>query len=293
MDYDVVIIGAGPAGLSAAVYLRRAGMNVAIIEKQSFSGGQMLLTGSVENYLGFPSITGDALADRFYKHAKWLGTDFIEGEVSAIDNQTVRLKNFKSIRAEIIVLAMGSTHKTLGLKNEKELNGKGISYCALCDGNFFKNRKVAVIGGGDTALEDAIYLSSICSSVTLIHRRDKLKGSKILQDKFFRMPNTHLLFNDEVREFKGDKRLKALVLKSGQELTVDGAFISIGQNPQNELVRGKVRLDTQGYIITDEYCRTSLHKVFAVGDIRSKNCRQIVTAVADGAIVTKGIMETI
>lgn len=293
MDYDVVIIGAGPAGLSAAVYLRRAGMSVAIIEKQSFSGGQILLTGNVENYLGFPTITGDALADRFYKHAKWLGTDFIEGEVSAIDNHTVRLNNFKNIDAEMIVLAMGTVHKTLGLKNEKELSGKGISYCALCDGNFFKSRKVAVIGGGDTALEDAIYLSSICSSVTLIHRRDKLKGSKILQDKLFRMANIHLLLNDEVSELKGNSRLRALVLKSGQELTVDGAFISIGQNPQNELVRGKVKLDTQGYIITDEYCRTSLQRVFAIGDIRSKNCRQIVTAVADGAIVSKGIMEAI
>lgn len=293
MEYDVVIIGAGPAGLSAAVYLRRAGMRIAIIEMQGFSGGQVLMTGSVENYLGFPLITGDALADKFYNHAKGLGADFITGEIIELNQQTVFFKNGKEIKARAVVLATGSSHRMLGIENEKEFTGKGISYCALCDGALYKKKRIAVIGGGDTALEDSIYLSSICESVTLIHRREKLRASKILQDKFFSLANTDFIPNNEVKEFCGTDRLNSIILKNGEDLKADGVFVAIGQVPRNKLVENKVELDKQGYIITDEYCKTSLDNIFAIGDIRSKNCRQIVTAVADGAIVSKAIAQTI
>ncbi len=290
MKYDVLIIGGGPAGLSAAIYLRRAMLTVAVVEKQAFTGGQMLLTGSIENYPGFESISGDELSEKFHNHAAGLGAQIIVGEVVSLDGKTAVLRDGRKISAKAVVLAMGSAHKRLGAKGEMKFSGRGVSYCATCDGAFFRNKDVAVIGGGDTALEDAIYLASMCSSVTIVHRRSELRAAKILQDKFLMMNNSDLIINDEVEEFCGENLLKSIKLKSGRELKLSGAFVAIGQSPQSDFMIDKADMDSEGYFVTDEYCMTSLDGVFAIGDIRRKNCRQIVTAVADGAIVSKGIL---
>lgn len=290
MEYDVLIIGGGPAGMSAAIYLRRAMLTVAVVEKQAFTGGQLLLTNNIENYPGFESITGDELSEKFHKHAAGLGAEIIVGEVVHLDGKTAGLRDGREISAKAVVLAMGSAHNRLGAKGEMEFSGRGVSYCATCDGAFFHNKDVAVIGGGDTALEDAIYLASMCHSVTIVHRRSELRAAKILQDKFLMLNNSVLITNDEVEEFCGENLLSSIKLKSGKELKVSGAFVAIGQAPQSDFMIDKADMDSEGYFITDEYCRTSLDGVFAIGDIRQKNCRQIVTAAADGAIVSKGIL---
>ncbi len=289
MTYDAVIIGAGPAGLSCAVYLKRAMLSVAVIEKQPFSGGQMLYTEEIENYLGFESITGNALSEKFKDHAKNMGAEFIKGDADCIENGNVKLKDGRIISAKVIVIATGSAHKKLDVKGEQTFAGRGVSYCATCDGAFFTDKEVAVIGGGDTAIEDAIYLSNICSRVTLIHRRKELRAAKILSEKFLSLPNTEVLYNEETAEFQGENQLSKIVLKSGKELKVNGAFVAVGQAPQAQFAPPRIK-NNQGYIITDDYCKTSMDAVFAIGDVREKNCRQIVTAVADGAIACKGIL---
>lgn len=289
--YDTVIIGSGPAGLSAAVYLKRGGLDVCIIEKQGFSGGQILLTSIVENYLGFSSITGDALADKFFRHAHELGTDFLTDEAEKVDKNKVILKSGKSLLFDHLIIATGSSHKTLDVLGEKEFAAKGISYCALCDGALFSGKEVIVIGGGDTALEEAFYLAKTCKKVTLIHRRSTLRASKILQNRFFSLNNTQFIANDEIKQFCGETTLNAVILKSGKRINTSGAFIAIGQNPQNNLIKDIVKLDNQGYIITDDYCKTSVSGIYAIGDIRSKNCRQIITAAADGAIAAHSILQ--
>lgn len=290
MEYDILIIGGGPAGLSTAIYLRRAMMKVAVIEKQVFTGGQLLLTESIENYPGFNEITGSELSEKMHAHAVELGTEIIRSEVASLDGKSVVLKDGRELTAKAIVLAMGSAHRRLGAEGEMKFSGRGVSYCATCDGAFFAGKSVAVIGGGDTAFEDAIYLCGVCGNVTLIHRRNQFRAAKILQDKFLSMENSATITNDEVKEFCGDKLLSSIKLKSGREIDVSGAFVAVGQAPQSDFVKGKVNTDSEGYIITDEFCMTSCDGIFAVGDIRRKNCRQIVTAVADGAIVSKGIL---
>lgn len=289
MDFDVIIIGAGPAGLSAAIYLRRAMQNVAVIEKQYFPGGQLLLTQSIENYPGFESITGDELTEKFKSHAVNLGAQIIKGEVVSADNKSVTLKDGNTLTARAVIIAAGSAHKKLGALGEKELSGRGVSYCAVCDGAFFADKETVVIGGGDTALEDAIYLAKICKKVTLVHRRDFLRASQILQNQFFSFDNTEFIPNDEVAEFKGDNLLSEIILKSGKKITAQGAFVAVGQAPQADFIADKVETDSLGHIITDDLCLTSIDGLFAIGDIRSKKCRQVVTAVADGAIVSMGV----
>ena len=214
--YDVLIIGAGPAGLSAAVYLKRAMLSVAIIEKQPLSGGQILTSYNIENYLGFTQISGTELAEKFKKHAEAAGACFIFGEVLKINKNSVELHNGKTISAKAIIIASGASHRHLGIKGEKEFIGKGISYCATCDGAFFADKSVAVIGGGDAALENALYLSNICKRVTLIHRRKRLRAAEILAERFFSKPNTEFIPNDEAKEFCGDKKLTNTILKSGK-----------------------------------------------------------------------------
>lgn len=291
MRYDVVIIGAGPAGLSAAIYLRRAMFSVAVMEKQYFPGGQLLLTQEVENYPGFESITGEALSDKFKAHAEKLGAEFIKGEVTEIKGKTVVLSDGREIGASAVVIAAGCAHKKLNIKGEQKFSGRGVSYCAVCDGAFFAGKDTAVIGGGDTALEDALYLAKICKSVTLVHRRDELRASKILQERFFSMENTSFIGSDEAVEFKGEKLLEQIVLKSGKILDVSGAFVAIGQLPQDDFIPDTVKKNDRGYIVTDELCRTNVDGIFAAGDVIDKPCRQIVTAAADGAIVSLAVAE--
>lgn len=290
MKFDAVIIGSGPAGLSAAVYLRRAMLSVAVVEKEYMSGGQILLTEKVENYLGFESISGFELADKFRKHAENLGAEFIKGEVTDVTPTAVTLKKGDIIETKAVIIAAGAKHRMVGAVGEKELSGRGVSYCAVCDGAFFKDKAVVVVGGGDTALEDAIYLAGVCKKVTLIHRRDELRGAKVLQEKFFSLDNTEFVSSDEIQSFNGDKKLESVTLKSGKSISADGAFIAIGQVPNTEFIKGNLELAKDGSIVTDEECRTNIDEIFAVGDVRNKSCRQITTAVADGAIASKSVL---
>ncbi|MDE6506676.1 MAG: FAD-dependent oxidoreductase [Eubacterium sp.] len=291
--YDVLIIGAGPAGLSAAVYLKRAMLSVAIIEKQPLSGGQILTSYNIENYLGFTQISGTELAEKFKKHAEAAGACFISGEVLKINKNSVELNNGKTISAKAIIIASGASHRHLGIKGEKEFIGKGISYCAACDGSFFADKSVAVIGGGDAALENALYLSNICKRVTLIHRRKKLRAAEILSERFFSKPNTEFIPNDEALEFCGNEKLTNIILKSGKTLTAEGAFIAIGQSPQTKFISKDIKTNVNGYIITDNDCLTSEDGIFAIGDVREKSCRQIITAAADGAVVSQSVLNYI
>lgn len=290
MKFDAVIIGSGPAGLSAAVYLRRAMLSVAVVEKEYMSGGQILLTEKVENYLGFESISGFELAEKFRKHAENLGAEFIKGEVTDVTPTAVTLKKGDIIETKAVIIAAGAKHRMVGAVGEKELSGRGVSYCAVCDGAFFKDKAVVVVGGGDTALEDAIYLAGVCKKVTLIHRRDELRGAKVLQEKFFSLDNTEFVSSDEIQSFNGDKKLESVTLKSGKSISADGAFIAIGQVPNTEFIKGNLELAKDGSIVTDEECRTNIDGIFAVGDVRNKSCRQITTAVADGAIASKSVL---
>lgn len=290
MKYDVAIIGSGPAGLSTAVYLKRAMLSVVLIEKEYFSGGQMLFTESIDNYLGFENISGFDLAQKFRKHAENLGAEFITATVKSLQKGKIILTDDKEINAKAIVIASGASHKKLGAKGETELSGKGVSYCATCDGAYFKGKNAVVVGGGDTALEDAIYLSNICSKVTLIHRRNEFRAKKSLIVAFEKLDNTEILYSEEIESINGDKAVQSVTLKSGKTLLTDAVFVAVGQKPNTDFSDG-VTLAEDGSIITDEHCKTNVDGIFAVGDVRQKYCRQVVTAVADGAIASKSVCE--
>lgn len=290
---DLVIIGSGPAGLSAAIYAKRAMLDVVVIEKEMFSGGQIVNTERIDNYLGMYGENGYDLAVKFREHAENLGVIFLEAEVADIvdhgDEQELRLDNGEVIETKAILIATGAKHRLLGVDGELEFAGAGVSYCATCDGAFFKNKTVAVVGGGDVALEDAIYLSKLCEKVYLIHRRDTLRGNKLLQKTLFETENISFLPNCEIKEICGDTRVERVVLVHNQtgeesELPVSGVFIAVGMAPQNSLVKNLVELDEAGYVVAGEDCRTSNRHIYAAGDIRTKSLRQVATAVADGAV---------
>lgn len=294
---DLIIIGSGPAGLSAAVYAQRAMLDQVVIEK-GFSGGQIVTTEQVDNYLGLYGENGYDLAMRFKDHADQLGVPFLEAEVTQItdrgDHKEVHLEGGEVLTAKSVILATGANHKPLGVPGETEFSGAGVSYCATCDGAFFRNRTVAVVGGGDVALEDALYLSKLCEKVYLIHRRDELRGAKLLQQRVFDAENIEFLGSSEITQITGSGMVEQITVadkKSGtaRELAVSGVFIAVGMEPQNALVQGLVALDDAGYIIAGEDCRTSVPGIYAVGDIRTKQLRQVVTAVADGAVAVSSL----
>uniref|UniRef100_A0A832I536 Thioredoxin reductase n=1 Tax=Pseudothermotoga hypogea TaxID=57487 RepID=A0A832I536_9THEM len=293
-QYDVLIAGGGPAALGAAVYSRRAGLSVLIVEKV-LEGGQLNFTTYIDNYLGFPNIEGTELAKRMKEHAESLGTHFLNASVEKIivegETRAVVLDDGRTIEAKVLMIATGTDPKKLNVPGESELIGKGVSYCATCDGYFFKEKDVVVVGGGDTAINDALYLSKIARSVTVIHRRDKLRAVKILQDKAFQRPNIKFLFDSVVERFVGEKKLEKVIVRNVKtnqtsELHVEGVFIAIGSIPRSDLVKDIVELDENGYIITNEWMETNVPRLYAIGDVRKKNVRQIVTAVADGAIAS-------
>ena len=289
--YDVIIIGSGPAGLSAAVYGKRAGLNLVVLEKNPMSGGQVLNTYEVDNYLGMPGINGYDMGVQFRQHADSLGTEFMEEEALAIEDRDgvkiVRTQE-RELEATAVILATGAVHAHLDVPGEEELSGMGVSYCATCDGAFFRGKTVAVVGGGDAALEDAIYLARTCEKVYLIHRRDELRGTKALQDEIRAMDNVEILYSHVVEEILGEDAVNALRIKdvkSGEsrELPVAGVFIAVGIRPGTELVRNLTACDEGGYVLAGEDCATRLPGLYAAGDVRKKPLRQIVTAVADGA----------
>lgn len=290
MEYDVAIIGSGPAGLSTAVYLKRAMLRVAVIEKEYFPGGQMLFTESIDNYLGFENISGFDLSQKFRKHAENLGAEFIAGTVKSLQNGKIILNDGTKITAKAAVIASGASHKKLNVKGENEFSGKGVSYCATCDGAYFKGKNAVVIGGGDTALEDAIYLSNICSKVTLIHRRNEFRAKKFLVSSFEKLENTEIIFNEEIESVNGDKAVQSVTLKSGKTVLADAVFVAVGQKANTDFIKD-VTLADDGSVVTDERCKTNVDEIFAVGDVRQKYCRQVVTAVSDGAIASKSVCE--
>lgn len=291
--YDVIIIGSGPAGLGAALYGRRAMLEVAVIEKAGFSGGQVVSTSDVDNYLGLQGINGFDMAMNFRGHVENFGAEFVDGEVLKIEKDKddifdVYLATDNIMRTRTIILAMGAEHSKLDIPGEKEYTGKGVSYCATCDGAFYKEKTVAVIGGGDVALEDAIYLSKLAKKVYIIHRRDTFRGAKLLQDKLINTENIEFIKDTVVTEIKGEEKVNRLLIKSVKdnsttEIDVDGCFIAIGMKPNTELVKGLVELDEKGYICAGEDGITSESGIFVAGDTRTKKLRQIITAVADGA----------
>lgn len=287
--YDLLILGAGPAGLTAGIYGARGGLDTIIVEQKSF-GGQAAITPEIENFPGIANIDGFTLTYNMAEQARSVGVKFVYDEVESVslegDVKSVRTKNNGEISAKTIIIACGAEAKKLGVDREIDLIGKGVSYCATCDGRFFKNRPVAVVGGGNTAVEDALYLSAFASEVYLIHRRDSLRASKVLQDKIL-ASNVKILWDSAVEKLEGDPLEKIVVknLKTNETASIDAncLFVAVGQNPASSLFTDKLATEN-GYILADENMRTNIDGVFVAGDIRKTPLRQIITACADGAI---------
>jgi thioredoxin reductase (NADPH) len=295
--YDIVIIGSGPAGLSAAVYAKRANLDVVIVEKNYYGTGQVAESSQVDNYLGLPGTNGFDLGEKFRSHAEGLGAVFKTGEATAFVKKDrswiVRLKDETELETKTVIYAAGAVHRHLGIPGENELAAKGVSYCATCDGNFFRGRKVAVVGGGDTALDDALYLSKLAEKVYVVHRRDEFRGSPATVAKLKEAANVELVLSAVPERVEGTDFVTGLVLKDGRTLEVDGVFIAVGMIPLNKAVEGLVELDDAGYIKADETCVTSAEGFFAAGDVRTKALRQVVTAVSDGACAVTSAEEYI
>lgn len=292
--YDVVIAGSGPAGLSAAVYAKRAMLDTVVVEKAGYSGGQIINTSDVDNYLGMQGVSGFDMAMSFRAHAEHFGAEFMDGEIVKVYESDghfeIEMADGARILTRAVIVATGAGHSKLGVPGEKEYTGKGVSYCATCDGAFYKGKQVAVVGGGDVALEDALYLSKIVSRVYLIHRRGELRGAKALQDRIFATENIEFVPDTVVTSIDGDDGglVKAVNIKNtntGQEssLDINGIFIAVGMKPETDFVKELVETDDRGYIAAGEDGVTSRAGIFVAGDARTKKLRQVVTAVADGA----------
>jgi len=288
--YDTVIIGSGPAGLSASVYAKRSGLDFAVIEKEYMGTGQIAEASEVENYLGFPKTDGYTLGESFRNHALALNTEFIEGEAVKIvrENNSFRieLSDNTSIQTRTVIYSAGSAHRKLNIKGEKEFSGMGVSYCAVCDGAFYKDKTVCVVGGGDTALRDSLYLSGICKKVYVIHRRDIFRAEKALQEEARNTSNIEFFMDSVPIEISGGKNVESIkVLQKGIERTIetDGIFVAVGSIPETSMLKGIADLDENGFVIAGEDGITSAEGLFAAGDLRTKQLRQIATAVSDGA----------
>lgn len=289
--YDSIIIGGGPGGLSAGIYSLRAALKTVLIEK-GMPGGQVALTKGVENYPGFIEISGFELCDKFLKHAEGYGLEIIQEEVVSvepgIEYHSIRLANGALLQAHALILAAGGSARKLDVPGEIDNFGKGVSYCATCDGFFFRDKTVVAVGGGDTALEDALYLSKITKRVYLVHRRDAFRGSRILQQRVQAEPKIEILFNTVVTEIVSNEAgvsavsLRDVKTNEKRKLSTDGVFIFAGFSPNNQIVPVGVRVNQGGYVITDEKCETSIPGIFAIGDLRQKYANQIVIAAADG-----------
>ena len=299
--YDTVIIGGGPAGYTAALYASRAGLDTLVIEKMS-AGGQMALTGDIDNYPGFPDgVDGFTLGANMQAAAERFGAKTEYAEVLSLE-LAEKVKRIitasKTFLAKTVIIATGAEPRELGIEREKELVGRGVHYCAHCDGRFYKEKTVAVIGGGNSAVSDALYLSRLAKKVYLVHRRDTLRATKIYLDPLKKAENIEFLFDSALVDIAAEPRVKQAKiknLKSGEEnyIDCDGIFISIGRSPTTALLNGAIPLDAQGYIIADESTRTPIDGVFAAGDVRTKTLRQIVTAVSDGAAAASAAEEYI
>lgn len=289
---DMIIIGSGPAGMAAAVYAARAELKFVVVEQSIESGGQVQQTYEVDNYPGIPGVSGPELSRRMREHCDKLGVEFKTEEVKSVektdDNFVVKTWDGNEYTAKTVIAATGASHSTLGVPGEEVLQGMGVSYCATCDGAFFKNKTVAVVGGGDVAVEDAIYLSKLCSKVYLIHRRDEFRAASTLVSEAKTKENIEFVLSSVVNEIQGDNKVDKILVENKKtggvtELAVDGIFIAVGIKPASELFTGLAEANEGGYLIADETCETSCKGLFAAGDIRAKQLRQIITAAADGA----------
>lgn len=298
MIYDVIIIGSGPAGLAAAIYAQRSELTNIVIEKTGFSGGQIINTYEVDNYPGTPGISGFDLSAKFRDHCDRLNTNFITGEVVDFkldkDIKAVTLDDGSQYQSKTVVIAAGGTPRHLNVPGEKEFSGLGVSYCATCDGAFYKGKAVAVVGGGDVAVEDALFLSRICERVYVIHRRDEFRALKSSANKLLAMNNVTVLWDSVVERINATETVESLDVKNAKtgeasNIEVAGAFIAVGYVPSSQVYKDVVATDGQGYIIAGENCQTNVPGIFAAGDIRTKDLRQIITAASDGANAITGV----
>ncbi len=288
---DLIIIGAGTAGLSAAVYAARAELDFIVIEGSMMQGGQVLTTYDVDNYLGLPGIGGFDMGMKFAEHAKKLGVSFVTENVVSMNvaGDVKTVKTDKNIyESKTVIIATGAVHKKAGIPGESEFTGRGVSYCATCDGAFFRNKVTAVVGGGDVAVEDALYLSRMCSKVYLIHRRDEFRAAKSLVNKAKETDNIELVTDSTVEKIEGENKVGNIAVRNKKEdtvktLDVDGVFFAVGMQPVTAFVDKTIEMNDAGYIIAGEDCTTNIPGVYAAGDIRTKQLRQIITAAADGA----------
>jgi len=289
--YEVIILGGGPAGLTAGLYTSRARLSTLLIENALF-GGQMTTTETIDNYPGFPEgVTGEELSRLMEEQAKRFGMETVSREVVKVElegDQKMIRTDETAILCEALIICTGTEYRKLGVPGEKEFAGKGVSYCATCDGAFFKDSRIVVVGGGDSALTEALFLTKFVKELTIIHRRDALRATKIYQEKAMANPKIKFLWNSVVKEIKGDTVVRAVVVKNvrtgeSTEFETEGTFLFVGLLPRTESVRGLVQMDEAGYIITNDNCETSVKGIFAAGDCRKKLLRQIATAVGDGA----------
>lgn len=290
--YDVIVVGGGPGGYTAALYAVRAGLKTLVLEKLS-AGGQMALTSRIDNYPGFEEgVDGFTLGEKMQAAAEKFGAETELAEVfsAELKDKIKRLETSEgTFEGKTVIIATGASPRELGVEGEKELIGRGVNYCAACDGMFYKDKTVAVIGGGNSAAADALVLSRICKKVTVVHRRDTLRATKIYHEPLMKSPKVDFKWNSAVDRFIYDDKLKGIItkdVKTGEvsEVQCDGVFISVGRKPETEFLKGQVKLDPSGYVVAGETTVTDVAGVFAVGDVRTKALRQVVTAVADGAV---------
>ncbi|MDO4187658.1 MAG: thioredoxin-disulfide reductase [Lachnospiraceae bacterium] len=297
--YDLIIIGAGPAGLSAAIYAKRAMLSALLIEKNYMGGGQIINTYEVDNYPALPGITGFDLGQKMSEHADKFEIEKVSENVVSIDvTGSVKkvITDENTYEANALIIATGNSPAKLNVPGEEEFTGMGVSYCATCDGAFFKNKITAVVGGGDVALEDAIFLSRGCEKVYLIHRRDEFRAAAVLQDELKKASNVEIITDSVITEIKGDGQVNSVTVKNvktdeERELSLNGVFLAVGNKPNGDLVPVELNTDEKGYVIADETCVTNVPGVFAAGDIRTKKLRQVVTAVSDGANAVYSVEE--
>lgn len=298
MLYDLIIVGAGPAGLAAAIYAARAELNFIVLEKEIMSGGQIINTYEVDNYPGLFHMGGFDLAMKFREHADALGAAFVTGELEKIETveggKKVICKDGTVYETKTVILSGGAKHRKLEVPGEEQLAGSGVSYCATCDGAFFRGKEVAVVGGGDVAVEDALFLTRVCKKVYVIHRRDSFRAAKTLVSRLMEAENAEIIFDSVVKEIQGKFKVESLLLenkKTAETRTValDGVFVAVGMLPETKAYEGLVEMDGVGYIVADETGVTSDPAIFAAGDIRTKALRQVVTAASDGANAVQSV----
>lgn len=288
--YDIIIIGAGPAGLSAGIYGVRANLNTLILDRVSW-GGQIALSAEIENYPAVPSVTGPDFAEKMYEQLMSLGGKLVLEGVEKIRQNGSDfhvVTNKETYETKTVIIAAGLKRRKLGCPGEERLTGKGVSYCAICDGRFFTGKDVVVVGGGNTAMEDALYMASYCKRITVLCRGNELKGEEALKNGVEKTENIHVLYHATVKEITGDPVVNGVVLENGTELEASGVFIAIGYEADSAFLEGLVTLSDQGYVVAGEDCKTSVPGIFIAGDLRTKEVRQIVTAAADGAVAALG-----